>query len=311
MGKKPKAPSVPVYDIQKGREGQEWAAQKTADQARYGMESAGGNIKWTPQGYVVEDAPQTERMRELQTELLGGIQTDPTQASQSYYDAVMGIQQPQIERQREAELIRMQNQGIPVGGEAYNKAIGDFDLQRNLSQNMLASEAMGKGQQYVGGQLQNLGQLGGQILTGDPTQRYMSGIGGYQYESPYDTSFGAQMQSANMKNQQYGQQQQGKSGMFGTLGGLGGSLLGAAGSAGGFGKLFSDINLKENLDFVGKLNNGLNVYLGNYKPETGLDTTPQLFLIAQEVEEIKPDAVGEKDGFKTVDYKEAVKNGNK
>ena len=57
---------------------------------------------------------------------------------------------------------------------------------------------------------------------------------------------------------------------------------------------FSDKRLKENLKPVGKLNNGLKVYVGNYKKETGLDTRPQLFLLAQEVQKKKPEAVTKK-----------------
>ena len=71
--------------------------------------------------------------------------------------------------------------------------------------------------------------------------------------------------------------------------------------------LFSDKCLKENLKPVGKLNNGLKVYVGNYKKETGLDTTPQLFLLAQEVKEKHPEAVGKKFGALTVNYKKATK----
>jgi hypothetical protein len=69
------------------------------------------------------------------------------------------------------------------------------------------------------------------------------------------------------------------------------------------GSLFSDIRLKENLMPVGKLDNGLTVYVGNY---IGQKPT-QLFLLAQEVQKVKPEAVGEEDGFLYVNYKEAVK----
>lgn len=69
---------------------------------------------------------------------------------------------------------------------------------------------------------------------------------------------------------------------------------------------FSDKKLKENLKPVGKLNNGLKVYVGNYKKETGLDTTPQLFLVAQEVQKKHPEAVSKKYGALAVNYKKAT-----
>lgn len=60
----------------------------------------------------------------------------------------------------------------------------------------------------------------------------------------------------------------------------------------------SDIRFKENLIQVGTLYNGLPVYVGNYIGED----KKQLFVIAQEVEKVIPDAVTELDGYKYVDY---------
>jgi len=51
------------------------------------------------------------------------------------------------------------------------------------------------------------------------------------------------------------------------------------------------------------LDNGLPVYLFNYKG----DTTPQIGLMAQDVEKVNKDAVTEIDGIKHVYYTKAVK----
>jgi len=69
----------------------------------------------------------------------------------------------------------------------------------------------------------------------------------------------------------------------------------------------SDRRLKENLEEVGMLNNGLKVYVGNYNDKAleidpSLNKKPQLFLIAQEVQEVVPEAVMEKDGYLAVNY---------
>ncbi|MBT8448778.1 MAG: tail fiber domain-containing protein [Gammaproteobacteria bacterium] len=60
----------------------------------------------------------------------------------------------------------------------------------------------------------------------------------------------------------------------------------------------SDERLKENLKHIGTLESGIKVYeynfIGNKDKETGV--------IAQEVLKVIPEAVGEKDGFLTVDY---------
>ena len=96
----------------------------------------------------------------------------------------------------------------------------------------------------------------------------------------------------------------------GVLGGAGatGSLGGGVKAVGSALGSLSDIRAKENLTPIGKLDNGLTIYSGSYRPETGLDTRPQLFLIAQEVMEVKPDAVSENtDGFLMVDYDKATK----
>ena len=61
--------------------------------------------------------------------------------------------------------------------------------------------------------------------------------------------------------------------------GLGIAGIGAAGQAGGFGNLFSDIRLKDNIKLVGKSPSNINIYTFNYK---GSDDTYQ-GVMAQEV----------------------------
>ena len=65
----------------------------------------------------------------------------------------------------------------------------------------------------------------------------------------------------------------------------------------------SDKNSKENISQVGILDNGLPVYLFNYKG----NNTPQIGLMAQDVEKVNKDAVTEIDGMKHVYYAKAVK----
>ena len=94
------------------------------------------------------------------------------------------------------------------------------------------------------------------------------------------------------------------------------SIIGSAGSAAGtaagtalvtkalpYLASLSDRNSKENISQVGMLDNGLPVYLFNYKG----DNTPQIGLIAQDVEKVNKDAVTEIDGVKHVYYTKAVK----
>lgn len=106
-----------------------------------------------------------------------------------------------------------------------------------------------------------------------------------------------QMQQANIAGANARQ-----NGVMGALGQLGGSLIGGAAQTGGW-SFLSDVRAKTDITKVGKLDNGLNVYVYRYKSGGPM----QIGVMAQEVETIKPHAVIERDGFKHVDYAEAVK----
>ncbi|BAQ85330.1 hypothetical protein [uncultured Mediterranean phage uvMED] len=82
-----------------------------------------------------------------------------------------------------------------------------------------------------------------------------------------------------------------------------GSAAQGAGSALTAYALGSDIRIKENISQVGALDNGLPVYLFNYKG----NKTPQIGLMAQDVEKVNNEAVVEIDGIKHVYYGKAVK----
>ncbi len=87
-------------------------------------------------------------------------------------------------------------------------------------------------------------------------------------------------------------QGQSSSGLLGAIGSIGGAFLGNP-------SLFSDARLKDNIKFVGTMDNGLRVYDFNYVWD--YDTTHR-GVMAQEVEEIIPEAVETFLGAKMVDY---------
>jgi hypothetical protein len=67
---------------------------------------------------------------------------------------------------------------------------------------------------------------------------------------------------------------------------------------------FSDRRLKENVEKVGSLKNGLPVYRFNYRGED----TPQIGLMAQDVKKVHPEAIiNDKSGYMKVDYAQAVR----
>jgi hypothetical protein len=78
------------------------------------------------------------------------------------------------------------------------------------------------------------------------------------------------------------------------LGGIAG-----IGSAAASGWMLSDERVKEDIKKVGKLDSGLNIYKYRYKGHP----LQQLGVMAQEVEQIQPEAVAETDsGYKAVNY---------
>jgi hypothetical protein len=82
------------------------------------------------------------------------------------------------------------------------------------------------------------------------------------------------------------------------------ALSGAAqggGAAAGAAIAASDINVKENIKKIGE-KNGFNWYEFSYKEGLGLPEGRQEGVIAQEVEQVMPEAVLEINGIKHVDY---------
>ncbi len=177
------------------------------------------------------------------------------------------------------------NQGQQVSNEG--------NVLNNQYRN-LANEGLGLSNagQYYSNQNQRINNAN--LLGGGRDILSLPGMGGSN--SAYDSAYQGSIYNDQARNQR-------NQSMIGAIGSLGGALISGFGN----GSLFSDKRLKENLKSVGKLNNGLKVYVGNYKKETGLDTTPQLFLLAQEVKKKHPEAVGKKFGALTVNYKKATK----
>lgn len=71
------------------------------------------------------------------------------------------------------------------------------------------------------------------------------------------------------------------------------------------GGLFSDPELKENVQQVGKFGE-LNVYQWDWKKEAKLDEYPTVGFMADEVEEKYPQHVHEYGGYKTIDYENLI-----
>lgn len=77
-----------------------------------------------------------------------------------------------------------------------------------------------------------------------------------------------------------------------------GSGAQAGGTAAGLAVLACDERVKENIEKVGELDNGLPLYSFNYKNDP--NKTPQINVMAQDVEKVNPDAVIEINGIKHI-----------
>lgn len=216
----------------------------------------------------------------LAREGLGAVTLDPQRETQAYYDRATRLLNDAYDRQLANTDEALINRGIQTGTKQYNQVMGDVQNNQLGALSDLANQAIFAGQDYTAGQIGNVN-----ALTGARDISLINSMGGSN--NAYDNAYEA-------KQYRYNTQQNALNNLLGA-----GATLGAA-------YMLSDKRAKENLKPVGKLDNGLKVYVGNYKEETGLDTTPQLFLLAQEVEKKNPDAVGEKGGYLAVNYKKAV-----
>ena len=252
---------------------------------QYGVQSSIGNmsvVKNKDGTYSKKyDTTQGDQYRNnLINQGLGSMSLDPTAVQDAYYNQATRLLNNQFDRERTSADTNLINRGIQVGTDQYNQVMGDLQDRQNATLQDIANQSIYMGDQNIGQKIGNINSLGaGRDVYG------VAALGGNNqaYENAYNAAQYNYQNQAN-KNQQ--------------LLNAGTSLAAAY--------LMSDRKLKENLKPVGKLNNGLKVYVGNYKKETGLDTTPQLFLVAQEVQKKHPEAVGKKFGALAVDYKKAT-----
>ena len=227
---------------------------------------------------------------------------------------------PLYEQRRGALEQQLANQGIAIGSAAYNTALQQFEQAETDAYNQLlltgraqaVEETLLGRQQTAAEQAQQYAQslagrqqLGSEQLAQQQAQLSQLGtlLGAQQGQVPQfpvatpppipTTDYAGLINQAyqqELANYQYQQQQQ--QGVLGGLFGLGSNLLGA----------FSDSRLKKHIRRVGTLDNGLPVYAYQYK--SGGPT--QIGLLAEDVNAVKPEAVGERDGYKTVFYDKAV-----
>lgn len=211
-------------------------------------------------------------------------------------DAVISLQQPGLDRQRELTESQLANQGISRGSEAWNEA--QQQLSDNENRAGLSAIASGRDEAQLSNRMRQ--QAISEMLQqrNQPLNELNALLTGQQVSSPQMPSFSQASRAAGPDYSgaavnQYGASLDAFNARQGALGGLTNGLfsLGSAaiGNPTGLSGLFSlsDQRLKRDITVLFTLPNGVEVCSYRF---LGKDTF-ELGCIAQQVREIIPDAV--------------------
>ncbi len=274
--------NMPTYDVNQAKEMYDW----TLNKGRYNVNNGLAGLQWDPASNTLKTT-YGQQMQGVLGNLFGGSNADK-QASDSVFKAFSDRYQPIFERQSNHLQDRLVNQGIPVGSEAYSRAMSDMSQTQNDALQQAAYQSVQAGQQARNNEITNNLSI---FSAFNPLNNY-TGSTAQGNTSMYDNAYNSQLA-------QFQAQQQAKQNMangwlnLGTQAGLG--VLGMLPSS----WLSSDARIKENLRPVGQLFNGLTVYAFNFPGEQ----TTRIGLVAQEVQQLIPEAVTETDeGLLAVDY---------
>lgn len=245
-------------------------------------------------------------------------ESDLNAARKSTEDAIYSRLDPKFAQDEEAMRTRLINQGIGQGSQAYQREMDAFNQMKTDArmQAVLAggTESDRQFAQSLATRQQGIGEI--DKLRAQPLNEYLAMSGQQQLAMPqfqqYNYQGAGTPDYTGLVNNQYQSQlanynakQASSNNLMGGLFGLGGQALGGfLGSGAGstaLAGLFSDARLKDNIKPVG-YENGFPVYEFNYIKEKGLPEGRFIGVMAQDVEQIMPEAIGESDGYKTVNY---------
>ena len=226
---------------------------------------------------------------------------------QATFERGANLLRPEFGRQRHDLEAALANRGIPMGSEAYENEANRLDRSQGNQWENLALSSVGAGRQeqsrlfgleqaarqqglseLLTGRSQPINELAA-LLQGAPAVGMPSFPGYAQYGMQSPDIMGMTQNNYALRARQAQQQQ---SDLMGGLFGLGSAAIMG----------LSDRRLKTDIRRVGALDNGLSVYAFRYAGEPAV----RIGLMADEVEKVHPEAVGEMGGFKMVDYERAT-----
>ena len=208
-----------------------------------------------------------------------------------------------INQQEQQKMIGSAIGAGAFGGDRANIGLGNLENQQNLAMSQTLGQMANQGYQNAAqNYMTGLGQIGNLGIQGQ-----QAGLQGAQAMMGAGT-LGQQTTQAG-KSAMYNQFQQQQAYPFQVAQFLAniaegtGALSGSTTTQTSPQSFFSDVRLKEDIKQVGTAHNGLPIYTFKYKG----DNTEQTHIgyMAQDVEKVHPEAVGESHGFKTVDYDKA------
>lgn len=294
MGSTPRAP---YYDMETARREQANFRNQAKEDLYLNYNSLLGGYNYNPETGSIdvnENTPDKSRYLNINAGV-SNLNLNPDEATEAYYNQALASIKPDLDRYIDRTSANLVNKGIPIGSQAYNEVMEAQD--KNIS-NQLAdiySRSRSQALADTGAQIGNIGALQSQMYS----PQYVAGLGATGLQNLYTAQFQNEMDRYNAA---VGSSNANTSATMGTIGALGAAAIMA----------MSDKRVKENLKPVGKLDNGLTVYVGNYIESVDPHKMPQLFLIAQEVEKVHPEAVkafnveGFEDPVLAVDYATAV-----
>jgi hypothetical protein len=222
---------------------------------------------------------------------------------ETYSDAIMRRLQPQMQHQSEMSDQQLANQGIMPGSEAYNNAKRLLQQGQNDQLTSAITGGMDVGLRANANQYgQDLNTYNTNLSAPMTYASNVKALANPNYVSPTNqaTTAGADITGAmglTTANEQANANAKNASANAITSGLFD---LGGAGIM-----KYSDIRMKENIEKVGEMANGLGIYTWDYKPEfkdiAGYEK--QIGVMAQEVEKLIPYAVTTlNNGYKMVNY---------